>query len=156
MLRAAFGTSMRVGYHSPKTPRPKQQLLLRLMVLCILGWLEFVPASAWALPAIPMCSIFGECIEAPPPGSPPTAGEIRTVSHRPFEQIPILQSAPLRDSTPELLSVPTVDPARLADPMETVQSISIAELPGLRAAYLARYRDKGVLREVFRPPCHVA
>jgi hypothetical protein len=156
MLRAAFGASMRVGYHSPKTSRHKQLLLLRLMVLCILGWLEFAPASAWALPAIPMCSIFGECIEAPPPGSPPTAGEIRTASQNPFEQAPILQRAPLRDSTPQLLSVPTLEPARLAESRAMFPSILTTDLPGLRAAQLPRYRDKGVQREVFRPPCHAA
>jgi len=131
-------------------------LLLRLLVLCLFSWFEFVPASASAMPAIPMCSIFGECIEAPPPGSAPTGGEIRAAYPNPLERATVLERAPQKDSPPLPFETSPSDPARISSLDDRVINAPLVELSKPRAVNDVAYRERGALREVFRPPCQAA
>lgn len=153
MLRGAFGNIMHVGYRSPKAPQPKQLLLLKLLLLCILGWVEFTPATALAAASIPMCSIFGECVEAPPPESPPTGGEVRAKRQGLFDQGPSLDRAPQNDAPPVHWQPSNLDPLSVLDLDGNMLHFPPERVAGPRTAATSRNQGQGVLSEVFRPPC---
>jgi hypothetical protein len=128
----------------------EQRWLHRLVVLVVVTVALVAPRSAWAALAVPMCSPFGESMVAPPPESPPTGGEIRTVAtHDP--RAPSIDLAPSDDQKPLPWQQPTTDPAVATPPSVVRIAMAIATYQPL--GLKTNRGPHGVRIEVFRPPC---
>jgi hypothetical protein len=120
-------------------------------LLCALGWMGVTPSTAWAAPSIPMCSVFGECAEAPLPEAPPTGGEVRAQPRNPFDLGPRLDLAPNQDNVPLDWQLRALEPLSLSDADPWCPWIETAEKSF--CATLGTRASSGVAPEVFRPPC---
>lgn len=155
MLGAPQGeAAMGIGITATHSIRLQHVALLRLLFVVVVGFGWVLPAPAHALTAIPMCSAFGECTEAPPPEAPPTGGELRARPLRLFDTQPACDQGSSEDRSP-----PTWGPT----PIEPVAAIPLAAgvcfLPGdhqVFSVYTQVILACGFAGEIFRPPCAVS
>lgn len=150
MLGALF-ESMRTGNLGSRHFARQHAIWLRWCFVCLLAMGGFWPDVAFAAAAIPMCSAFGECIEAPPPEAPPTGGELRAKRRGLFEHQASCERGHERDGNPSPIIPDPLEPLTLR-----VVEIQLPGAPssGCRSSCPAEGMQRpGFSCEIFRPPC---
>ena len=142
---------MCIGVLSAKSFQKPRHAWLQLAMLLIMTCIGIVPGLAWAKVAIPMCSAFGECVEAPPPEVPPTGGEVRAPPRGLFEFGPSCERGPDRDSGPLPSAPAPLEPIALENSEGC--PVHLHDCAHCFGHAPSTFRSAGVSLEIFRPPC---